>query len=523
MPNLITNAWLPVVRLSGARTVVRPQDLTSQFQTDPIIALGFARPDFNAAVTEFLIGLVSLAYGQGPDQPALKDLWRDVPDDAALDAALAPFAGAFELLGDGPCAFQDLEPLEGGEVLPLERLLIDAAAGNTVKLNQDLFTSRYRDLDGGDWDQVAAALITLQTFAPSGGQGHRTSMRGGGPLTTLALPHREIANTCVTTIWDLLIANRRYGCTAVTDKAEVFAWLKPTLTSEGNAIVNSDMLHPLHAFFATPRRIRLVEKSGRIVGYRTRPRGMNYENWTHPLSPYYRDKDQSLLPVHPRPGEPTYRDWPRYCGTDGQSAWALGQLDDPPWGSSRRVHAFGYDMDNMKARAWVELRMPLIDEDVADLVRMCIDGAKVVADALKRCAQDFHYGRLVYEDDKATINKDPNLSRDACAQLPTLLERRTESALRRIIDRLQAPASPSTSDNEIKLDWMLTLRREALALFDQDTDLANCDGDAAIKLAFVRRRLTGQLGPGGKAAKALGIVEFWKYQQKERSESEVAA
>jgi hypothetical protein len=30
---------------------------------------------------------------------------------------------------------------------------------------------------------AAIALLTLQTMAPSGGSGHRTSLRGGGPLS----------------------------------------------------------------------------------------------------------------------------------------------------------------------------------------------------------------------------------------------------------------------------------------------------------------------------------------------------
>ena len=52
---------------------------------------------------------------------------------------------------------------------------------------------------------AAMALFTLQTYAPSGGAGHRTGFRGGGPLTTLALPGPPPGEP--PTLWHLLWAN----------------------------------------------------------------------------------------------------------------------------------------------------------------------------------------------------------------------------------------------------------------------------------------------------------------------------
>jgi hypothetical protein len=43
-------------------------------------------------------------------------------------------------------------------------------------------------LDGLVVLNANAALLTLQINAPAGGAGHRVSVRGGGPLTTLRLP-----------------------------------------------------------------------------------------------------------------------------------------------------------------------------------------------------------------------------------------------------------------------------------------------------------------------------------------------
>ncbi|MGG2362666.1 type I-E CRISPR-associated protein Cse1/CasA, partial [Salmonella enterica] len=66
-------------------------------------------------------------------------------------------------------------------------LLIESPGANTLKKNLDHFVRRGR-VEVLAPAAAAMALFTLQTFAPSGGAGHRTSLRGGGPLTTLVRP-----------------------------------------------------------------------------------------------------------------------------------------------------------------------------------------------------------------------------------------------------------------------------------------------------------------------------------------------
>ena len=174
--NLIDDAWLPVRRLSGALAVLAPGDLTSLFDDDPITALDFPRPDWNAAVCEWLIGLTFLAL-RPEDEEAWAERFRSPPGADALRAEFAPFAFAFNLNGDGPLAFQDFDDLVGAEPKSVSSLLIDAPGENTLKNNADLFVKR-GGADSLSAGFAAAALITLQTYAPSGGAGHRTSMRG---------------------------------------------------------------------------------------------------------------------------------------------------------------------------------------------------------------------------------------------------------------------------------------------------------------------------------------------------------
>ena len=102
----------------------------------------------------------------------------------------ARVAHAFDLDGPGPRFLQDLDPLEGADDKEIAALLIDAPGAQTLRNNADLFVKR-----GGapvlSRATAAMALCTLNAYAPSGGAGHRTSLRGGGPMTTLVVADHE--------------------------------------------------------------------------------------------------------------------------------------------------------------------------------------------------------------------------------------------------------------------------------------------------------------------------------------------
>ena len=94
--NLIADPWLPVRRLSGGREWIAPAGLTSRFAEDPIVALDFPRPDWNAAVTELLIGLLATVMAP-EDTTAWADLWEAPPAPEALAEKLATIRFAFNL------------------------------------------------------------------------------------------------------------------------------------------------------------------------------------------------------------------------------------------------------------------------------------------------------------------------------------------------------------------------------------------------------------------------------------------
>ena len=217
---LVQQAWIPVALADGQRAFVRPCDISQPFNGHSIVRIATGRPDCDISLTEFLIGLLAVTIGP-KDRREWVVRYRTPPSSAELEAAFATFAAALHLDGDGPRFFQDLETLEGAPN-PVEALFIDAPGGNTIKENADHFLKRGRS---STLSRAGAAIVlaTLQTSAPSGGAGHRTSLRGGGPLSTLVLP--GTTDNSEPTLWQRLWANVPAGMQATSaDPERIFPW-----------------------------------------------------------------------------------------------------------------------------------------------------------------------------------------------------------------------------------------------------------------------------------------------------------
>ncbi|HHO81682.1 MAG TPA: type I-E CRISPR-associated protein Cse1/CasA [Halothiobacillus sp.] len=384
--NLIETPWLPFRRPDGTVVYDRPAGLASPEYAD----LSLVRADFQGAAWQFLIGLLQTAFAPR-NISEWADLWERPPTVEELDTAFAPYRDAFVLDGDGPRFMQDLDSLADRSEGPVASLLIEAPGAQTLKLNADHFIKRGL-VERICPDCAAMALFTMQINAPSGGKGYRTGIRGGGPLTTLVLPHDPEA-----TFWQRLwlnvldCENHEFSAPDPED-GNVFPWLTATRESdcEGSEIWPDDV-HPLHVYWAMPRRFRLqFEKTpchcdlcGRksetsVVAVRAKNYGNNYAGpWIHPLTPYRRDPKKPAEPplsIKGQPGGIGYRHWESLVLEDreerGQmparvvhdyAARKAPVLDDIEDTARRaRLWVFGYDMDNMKARGWYASEMPLL-------------------------------------------------------------------------------------------------------------------------------------------------------------------
>ncbi|MCU0649862.1 MAG: type I-E CRISPR-associated protein Cse1/CasA, partial [Gemmatimonadaceae bacterium] len=268
--DLRTEAWIPYLRASGVVEWGSPAMLTDGVASShPVVALATPRPDFDGALHEFLIGLLSLALAPADEDEWLAR-WHSPPTPDELRVALASLPPAFELDGDGPRIFQDPATSEFGahNASAIAQLLIDAPGKEGIRNNRDLFVKRDRVV-ALSRASATMTLITMQLYAPKGGAGNRTSLRGGGPITTLVDPRRLSEPGESSPLWYLLWANvetvaqreERAGGRRPHGHADIVPWLAPTRRSDGKkggGPTTPRDANPLQAYFPCPRRLRLV-------------------------------------------------------------------------------------------------------------------------------------------------------------------------------------------------------------------------------------------------------------------------
>lgn len=479
--NLINDPWIPIQRKSGAKALIAPWQLTET--DDPVIALNAPRPDFNGALMQFLIGLLQTTAT--PNSHNDWAAWLEKPPTPdALKAQFEPYADAFALQGEKGSFMQDFEPLEGAGSNGIAELLIDSPGGNTVKENKDHFIKR------GRVEQVcpccaATALFSLQTNAPSGGQGHRTSLRGGGPLTTLVVldENSDLPNDLWRSIWlNVLEQQTLNSLTGDKDKtglADIFPWMAKTRTSEKNTGKETTPLdvHPLQMYWGMPRRIRVQWQSALsghcdlcnaasdtlVTQYQTKNYGVNYVGtWQHPLSPYSMSKNGDLLPQHPQPGGMTYQHWlglfedneTQFCASVVKRYRQLAN----DWDEQLRLYTFGYDMDNMKARCWYETTFPLftipetIRPSFVKRVQTLTETSAEFASFVRSCVKEAWFKR-------------PGDAKGDVSFLTQSFYQHTESSFYQSVQLLQTKLVDGT-DQTVLHSWHDTLRNAAFDLFD---------------------------------------------------------
>ncbi|WP_461518005.1 type I-E CRISPR-associated protein Cse1/CasA [Porticoccus sp.] len=500
--NLLTDPWLPVRDKQGNSFQITLSEIGIR-EGEAALDIVSPRADFKGAIYQLLIGVLQTVFAP-QDRREWKDYWRNPPSREQLQEAFRPIEVAFNLDTEKgmPAFMQDFD-LPEGEEKPVSALLIEAPGEQTLKLNADLFIKR-GGVDSLSAYWAAIALFTLQINAPSGGSGHRVSLRGGGPMTTLVLPPE---NTPHSSLWHQLWLNvltqeemaELHGNHGLKELSVIFPWLAPTRTSEKKGMETyPEHAHPLQMYWSMPRRIRLhwEDEEGecdltgqplsmRVRHYQTRNYGVNYAgNWQHPLTPYSLEPDKDPLSIKGQPGGIGYRHWLGMAVNDDSgkarkaSALVVQKYQDR-WRSigdtSMNPHlwAFGYDMDKMKARCWYEATMPLFNlegEALADLqhyAQKMISAAVEVLKTLKSALKSAWFKRP--KDAKGDMSAiDPNFWSV------------TEPAFYRLLAELAELTEKNDEDGVKKLlsVWVLALKQSARTLFDQYAlSSLNEDGD----------------------------------------------
>lgn len=463
--NLISDPWIPVRCSDGARRVIAPWQITEPGVEAP----DWPRPDLNIACYELLIGLVYMA-----DPPANITDWdrRAAPDPARLRERLAPFAPAFNLLGDGPLFLQDQELLQGEPERSVQLLFLDSGGEDG---NLFAKTDRYDRLS---LPEAAMALYLLQSQAPEGGRGYRTSLRGGGPLVTLVNPHGSL--------WDLVWANVPYG-TAFNHK--ILPWMsKPT---DRSLSIGPEGDRPFDAlvFFGMPRRIRLVPDTSRSFIDRVvqKSHGQQYSGWKHPCTPYSRKSPAE--PWHPVRGVRAvgfgYRNWLGVIAEAEDTATSERALTIRNWrdrGGDAGIIVSGWAMKSAKARDFTLSVEPFLDLEPEAEERLIglIQAAEAAGVALRGALEPVLAAGEAREAEREAFFL------------------ATEARFATHLVSLRAGADP-------RADWLVDLRAQALRQFDALAvpGIDQRETDQIRRIVEARKFLSLALAGHGKQGRAI--------------------
>lgn len=471
--NLITDPWIPIVRADGTREKIAPWQIAEQ--QNPVMEIAAPRPDFQGALYQFLIGLLQ-TVAPPEDLRDWVEHWREPINIELLHDKFETVSGAFNLVGEGAAFMQDYD-LENGDVREISALLIETSGSETHFVKDGIADSVCTACLG-------TVLFTLQLNAPPGGRGHRASLRRGGPLTTILMPER--AQSLWQKLWINVFAEEEFLPPVQMPTAAVFPWLSVTRTSENesSSVFPTDKdISLLQMYWSMPRRIRVVPQCHQghcgICGelaelfshYQTKNYGIKYEGWVHKLTPYFYDKSKEEFPrsILGQKGKLAYKDWLCLVAVDEKTQERAAEnvqsyieqksrylSDDQNIG----LWCFGYDMDNMKARCWYEHHLPVISVDqeyrevffsfVGDLIASAKDAVKELRSQIK-----------------AAWFSRPKDAKGDTSMIDQSFWQATEADFYQQLHRLaQLPADTRAMPATVAQEWLQTLRRKCLDLFD---------------------------------------------------------
>lgn len=527
--NLIDERWIPVKRRDGTATMIAPWEVSDRFADNPVEALNAPRPDFNGALIQFLIGLVQTVAAPKNGAEWRKKL-TEPPTPNELHTNFATVRHAFELGGDGPRFMQDFDELIG-QAGSIDGLLIDEPGENALKNNTDFFVKRKQDSFSMCPACCAVAMFSLQTNAPAGGRGYMTSLRGGGPLTTIVMGSDQL-DTLWHSVWlNVLESNKFHGLanSNLADPSEKFPWLAKTKDN-----VAEQRMHPAQYFWATPRRIQLntlniyegecgvcsTESSKLISEYIERPNGTKYqEPMKHPLSAFNGSSTKAILTPQ---GGVSYRHWLGLVVSDsgGKNETArvvhefIQERQKRNW--QFRLWAFGYDFvpGQNKARCWYESTMPLLYVDVA----IQPEYEQYVAGMVKAAAEIAGNARSAVK--KAWFRR-PGDAKGDTTFVDSSFWHQTESVFYEALASIRVALETGNDSLQARQMWHKALCEYALKLFDCYAGEGPIE-DADPKRVVVARKDLDNFNRGKKIKALLGLPVAQKAAGKSAKKKEAA-
>lgn len=396
--NLLIDSWIPVRTKNGETKPIKAFEIVQQ----DIVAVDAPRADFNAALMQFLIGLLQTVYA--PENPrAWRQLFKQPPSKDELKNRFKDIASAFYLDGDEYRFMQDISIKDNGNRTNILKLIPGIVGEKTIENNQDFFV-KSSQISGISIPNLISGLYLYQNYCLSetGGRNgrHHGSLRGRNTMVVFVIKE---AGSLWENLWLNVIQKNTFEThiqSGLTDLS--FEWMNNTPNGKEKSDSNMNLND---IYWSMPRRVwidfsELVngicdltsEKAKVVQNIFIKENGIEYKTkiTQHPLIPYLKDSE-GLRPIKIRPEGVNYGDWLSFIGSETASQNMLEHISRRSLDGSFKIFVCGYlnHLQQAKTLCWYQTKMPLYDvhseeqnrNQIESEIKKYIDASRTVANS----------------------------------------------------------------------------------------------------------------------------------------------
>jgi CRISPR system Cascade subunit CasA len=496
--NLLFDPWIPVKTRQGGK--ISPIKAYEIVQKD-IVALDAPRADLNAALMQFLIGLLQTVLA--PKNPRnWRILFNRPPSEDELKRKFKKIEAAFYLDGDSYRFMQDISIKGQGNTANVIKLIPGIVGDNTVKKNQDFFL-KFSQLSKMSVSNLIAGLYLYQNYCLSetgGKKGrHHGSFRGRN--TIIAIVMKESASLWEN-LWLNVIQDSKFKKLISSDLNDYsFSWMSDSPNCKKNT--DSDMAYR-DIYWSMPRRVWInfaelkngvcdltSEKTEIMENIYIKENGIEYETKLaqHPLIPYRKDTE-GVYPIKLTGEGITYGDWLAIVGNDTASENLLENVGRNLEGKFK-ILVCGYLNHSQQAKTlcWYQTKLPLYGmsltkelqtEIVAELGKYILSSKKIANSnngylSVSIRMAWFGYDYWKEQEKKKDKKPDPLFNKGSRSlynqpvEIAKCFLNNTESRFYELMKTLNENAHQLTDGRKVELrrEWYQHIKREAEKLFNR--------------------------------------------------------
>jgi CRISPR system Cascade subunit CasA len=239
-----------------------------------------------------------------------------------------------------------------------------------------------------------------------------------------------------------------------------------------------------------------------VQSFIAKNRGVNYKGaFHHPLSPYQQPRNGEPRAVLAKPSYIGYHYWLGLVENSSDNMRLIARVVEQYRKLSRedgRLWAFGYDMDNMKARCWYDAEMPIIfasedtEVEYRGWVEAMILAAQQVAGELRK-----HVKAALFRP-KAGIRGD-------LSHIDGRFWGETESAFYQFLHSIRGVLNAGEGVTQLLREWYTTLIATARRIFDDVSQTGDFNATDPRRIAVAWNDLNKALA-GRKLRELLGLA-----------------